>query len=169
MVTHEDGRWRALHQHPVYGWVKAAGAVYRNALAWNLQQRLGLPIEQYGRDGEFTRIVGVPEDLAAHWSKRRAAIVDAAHDMGFRVEGNAARAAAANKITRAGKSPDNDPEVRHRRWRAESLGFVEREVLIAELLGEAGEITRERIRELTAALETLPEKTPMKPRSLSAA
>ena len=156
--THEDGRWRALHQHPVYGWVKAAGAVYRNALAWNLQQRLGLPIEQYGRDGEFTRIVGVPEDLAAHWSKRRAAIVDAAHDMGFRVEGNAARAAAANKITRAGKSPDNDPEVRHRRWRSESLGFVEREVLIAELLGEAGEITRERIRELTAALETLPER-----------
>ena len=156
--THKDGRWRALHQHPVYGWVKAAGAVYRNALAWNLHQRLGLPIEQYGRDGEFNRIVGVPEDLAAHWSKRRAAIVDAAHDMGFHVEGNAARAAAANKITRAGKSPDNDPEVRHRRWRAESLGFVEREVLIAELLGEAGEITRERIRELTAALETLPER-----------
>ena len=23
--THEDGKWRALHQHPVYGWVKAAG------------------------------------------------------------------------------------------------------------------------------------------------
>ena len=66
-------------------------------------------MEQYGRDGEFTRIVGVPEDLAAHWSKRRAAIVDAANDMGFKVEGNAARAAAANKITRAGKSPDNDP------------------------------------------------------------
>ena len=133
-------------------------AVYRNAVAWNLHQRLGLPIEQYGRDGEFTRIVGVPEDLAAHWSKRRAAIVDAASDMGFRVEGNAARAEAANKITRAGKSPDNEPEVRHRRWRAESLGFVEREVLIVELLGEAGEITRERIRELTAALETLPER-----------
>ena len=35
--THEDGKWRALRQHPVYGWVKAAGAVYRNALAWNLR------------------------------------------------------------------------------------------------------------------------------------
>ena len=156
--THEDGKWRAMHQHPVYGWAKAAGAVYRNALAWNLHRRLGLPVEQYGRDGEFTRIVGVPEDLAAHWSKRRAAIVDAAHDMGFRVEGNAARAAAANKITRAGKSPDNDPEVRHGRWRGEAEGFCEREVLIAELPGKAEDITQEQIRELTAALEVLPER-----------
>ena len=156
--THEDGNWRALHQHPVYGWVKAAGAVYRNALAWNLQQQLGLPMEQYGRDGEFTRIKGVPEELAAHWSKRRAAIVDAANDMGFRVEGNAARAAAANKITRAGKSPDNDPEVRHRRWRGEAEGFCEREALIAELLGKAEAITQEQLRDLTAKLETLPER-----------
>ncbi len=156
--TQEDGKWRALHQHPVYGWAKAAGAVYRNALAWNLRQRLGLAVEQYGRDGEFTGIKGVPEELAAHWSKRRAAIVDAAHDMGFKVEGNAARAAAANKITRAGKSPDNGPEVRHRRWLGEAEGFVEREALIAELLGKAEDITQEQIRELTAALEVLPER-----------
>ena len=154
----EDGKWRAMHQHPVYGWAKAAGAVYRNALAWNLQQSLGLPIEQYGRDGEFTRVKGVPEDLAAHWSKRRAAIVDAANDMGFKVEGNAARAAAANKITRAGKSPDNDPEIRHRRWRGEAEGFCNREELIASLLGEAEDITQEQLRELTEALEALPEK-----------
>ena len=154
----DDGKWRAMHQHPVYGWAKAAGAVYRNALAWNLHRNLGLPIERYGRDGEFTRIVGVPEDLAAHWSKRRAAIVDAANDMGFKVEGNAARAAAANKITRAGKSPDNDPEVRHRRWREESQGFCEREELIASLMGEAEDITQERLRALTEALEALPER-----------
>ena len=156
--THDDGKWRALHQHPVYGWVKAAGAVYRNTLAWNLHQQLGLPMEQYGRDGEFTRINGVPEELAAHWSKRRAAIVDAANDMGFKVAGNAARAAAANKITRAGKSPDNDPEVRHRRWRDEADSFVEREALIAELLGVAEDITQEQVRDLTAVLEALPER-----------
>ena len=156
--TRDDGRWRAMYQHPVYGWVKAAGAVYRNALAWNFQRQLGLPIEQYGRAGEFTRIEGVPEDLAAHRSKRRAAIVDAAQDMGFKVEGNAARAAAANKITRAGKSPDNDPEVRHRRWREESQGFCEREVLIAELVGKAEDITQEQLRDLTAALEALPQR-----------
>ena len=127
-------------------------------MASNLHRDLGVPIEQYGREGEFTRIEGVPEDLEAHWSKRRAAIVDAANDMGFKVEGNAARAAAANKITRAGKSPDNDPEFRHRRWRGEAEGFCEREVLIAELLGETEDITQEQLRELTEALEALPEK-----------
>ena len=78
--------------------------------------------------------------------------------MGFTVEGNAPRAAAANKITRAGKSPDNDPEIRHARWRGEAEGYVEREVLIASLLGKAEEITQEQIRALTEVLEDLPER-----------
>ena len=166
--THRDGRYRALHQHPVYAWMKAAGAVYRNALAWNLRDRLGIRMEQYGKDNEFTRIAGFapsagaagqePAALIAHWSKRRGQIVEAAREMGFTVEGNAPRAAAANKITRAGKSPDNDPEIRHARWRSEAAGFVEREGLIASLLGKAEEITQEQIRALTVVLEDLPER-----------
>ena len=154
--THHDGKYRALHQHPVYTWMKAAGAVYRNALAWSLQERLGIRMEQYGKDGEFTRIAGMPEDLIGHWSKRRAAIIEAAREMGFTVEGNAPRAAAANKITRAGKSPDNEPEIRHRRWRGEADAFIEREALIASLLGKAETITPQHIRDLTAVLEDLP-------------
>ena len=154
--THRDGKYRALHQHPVYTWMKAAGAVYRNALAWSLQERLGIRMEQYGKDGEFTRIAGMPEDLIGHWSKRRAAIIEAAREMGFTVEGNAPRAAAANKITRAGKSPDNDPEIRHRRWRGEADAYIEREALIASLLGKSEEITQEQIRALTEVLEDLP-------------
>ena len=154
--THRDGKYRALHQHPVYTWMKAAGAVYRNAMAWSLQERLGIRMEQYGKDGEFTRIAGMPGDLIGHWSKRRAAIIEAAREMGFTVEGNAPRAAAANKITRAGKSPDNDPEIRHGRWRSEAEGYVEREALIASLLGKAEEITQEQIRALTEVLEELP-------------
>ena len=154
--THRDGKYRALHQHPVYTWMKAAGAVYRNTLAWSLQERLGIRMEQYGKDGEFTRVAGLPEDLIGHWSKRRAAIIEAAREMGFTVEGNAPRAAAANKITRAGKSPDNDPEIRHRRWRGEAEGYVEREVLIASILGKSEEITQEQIRALTEILEDLP-------------
>ena len=164
--THRDDRYRALHQHPVYAWMKAAGAVYRNALAWNLRDRLGIHMEQYGKDNEFTRIAGFapsagtagqePAALIAHWSKRRGQIVEAAREMGFTVEGNAPRAAAANKITRAGKSPDNDPEIRHARWRSEAAGYVEREALIASLLGKAEEITPEQIRALTEVLEDLP-------------
>ena len=154
--THRDGKYRALHQHPVYALMKAAGAVYRNTLAWSLQERLGIRMEQYGKDGEFTRVAGMPEDLIGHWSKRRAAIIEAAREMGFTVEGNAPRAAAANKITRAGKSPDNDPEIRHRRWRGEAEGYVEREVLIASILGKSEEISQEQIRALTEVLEDLP-------------
>ncbi len=156
--THADGRYRALHQHPVYAWMKAAGALYRNALTWNLQERLGIGMEQYGKDAGFTRIAGMPEDLTGHWSKRRAAIVAAARDMGFTVEGNAPRAAAANRITRAGKSPDNDPEIRHRRWRGEAESFIEREALIAALLGKAEAITPQQLRALTAVLEDLPAR-----------
>ena len=156
--THRDGRYRALHQHPAYSWMKAAGAVYRNALAWSLRERLGIPMEQYGRDGEFTRIAGMPGDLTGHWSKRRAAIIAAAREMGFTVQGNAPRAAAANKITRAGKSPDNDPEIRHARWRGEAEGYVERELLIASLLGTAEETTQEQVRALTEILEDLPNR-----------
>ena len=154
--THRDGKYRALHQHPVYTWMKAAGAVYRNTIAWSLQERLGIRMEQYGKDGEFTRIAGIPENLIGHWSKRRAAIIDAAREMGFTVEGNAPRAAAANKITRAGKSPDNDPEIRHARWRGEADGFIEREALIVLLLGKSEEITQEQVRALTTVLEDLP-------------
>ena len=164
--THRDGRYRALHQHPVYAWMKAAGAVYRNALAWNLRDRLGIRMEQYGKDNEFTRIAGFspsagaagqePAALIAHWSKRRGQIVEAAREMGFTVEGNAPRAAAANKITRNGKSLDNDPEIRHTRWRFEAEGFVEREALIASLLGKSEDITQEQIRALTEVLEDLP-------------
>ena len=154
--TRRDGKYRALHQHPVYTWMKAAGAVYRNTLAWSLQERLGIRMEQYGKDGEFTRVAGMPEDLIGHWSKRRAAIIEAAREMGFTVEGNAPRAAAANKITRAGKSPDNDPEIRHQRWRGEAEGYVEREALIVSLLGKSEEITQEQIRALTEVLEDLP-------------
>ena len=146
--THRDGKYRALHQHPVYTWMKAAGAVYRNAMAWSLQERLGIRIEQYGKDGEFTRIAGMPGDLIGHWSKRRAAIIEAAREMGFTVEGNAPRAAAANKITRAGKSPDNDPEIRHRALARRSGGVCRaRSALIVSLLGKAEEITQQQIRD----------------------
>ena len=137
-------------------------------MAWNLRDRLGIRMEQYGKDNEFTRIAGFapsagaagqePAALIAHWSKRRGQIVEAAREMGFAVQGNAPRAAAANKITRAGKSPDNDPEIRHARWRGEAAGYVEREVLIASLLGKSEEITQEQNRALTEVLEGLPDR-----------
>ena len=154
--TREDGKWRAMHQYPVYSWAKAAGAVYRNALAWNLRERLGIRMEQYGPNARFTRIVGMPEDLQVSWSKRRKAIVAKAGELGIPSLGNASRMAGINKLTRAGKSYDNDPEIRHRRWREEAQGFVEREELIASVTGHDVNIAREQIRDLTDRLDHLP-------------
>ncbi len=115
--TKEDGKWRAHHQYPVYSWKKAAGALFRAYMAWDLQQDLGVRMEQYGPNAEFTRIAGMPEELQAFWSKRRKAIVAKAGELGIPSLGNASRMAGVNKLTRAGKSHDNDPEIRHRRWR----------------------------------------------------
>ena len=154
--TREDGKWRAMHQYPVYSWAKAAGAVYRHALAWNLRERLGIRMEQYGPNAEFTRIEGMPEDLQVFWSKRRKAIVAKAGELGIPSLGNASRMAGVNKLTRAGKSHDNDPEVRHRRWMGEAEGFVEREELIASVTGNDMKIGPEAIRELTERLDDLP-------------
>ena len=49
------------------------GAMFRANLAWDLQNRLGVRMEQYGPNAEFTRIKGMPEDLLGYWSKRRKA------------------------------------------------------------------------------------------------
>ena len=154
--TREDGKWRAHHQYPVYSWKKAAGALFRAYMAWDLQQNLGVRMDRYGPNAEFTRIDGMPEDLQSFWSKRRKAIVAKAGELGIPSLGNASRMAGVNKITRAGKSHDNDPEVRHRRWRGEAEGFCEREELIRSVTGHEVEIGREQIRELTDRLDDLP-------------
>ena len=154
--TREDGKWRAHHQYPVYSWKKAAGALFRANMAWELQQGLGVRMEQYGPNAEFTRVRGMPDDLKAFWSKRRKAIVAMAGELGIPALGNASRMAGVNKITREGKSHDNDPEVRHRRWRGEAEGFCEREALIASVTEHRVEIGREAIRELTDRLDDLP-------------
>ena len=152
----QDGRWRAHHQYPVYSWKKAAGALFRAYMAWDLQQGFGVRIERYGSSAEFTRIEGMPEDLQAFWSKRRKAIVARAGELGIPSLGNASRMAGVNKLTRAGKSHDNDLEVRHRRWRGEAQGYCEREALIAAVTGHEVDVSREAVRELTDRLDDLP-------------
>ena len=79
-----------------------------------------------------------------------------AGELGIPALGSASRMAGVNKITREGKSHDNDPEVRHRRWRGEAEDFCEREELIASVTGHKVEIGREAIRELTDRLDDLP-------------
>ena len=80
--TDQDGQWRALHQKPLYLWIKPAGAFYRAQFASNLAD-LGIKMERYGKDNAYVRIKNMPQDLQDEWSKRRTEIVDAAAEMGF--------------------------------------------------------------------------------------
>ena len=133
--TQADGRFRAVHQYPVYLWRKAVGSAYRNALAWRLREDLGLPVERYGELGEFTRIAGIPGGLVRHWSKRREKLEKQAAEMGYAVRGNAARLAAANLAGRPGKDRGG-PEGRHERWRNEAAAL--NAAGLAESVAEAG-------------------------------
>ena len=156
--THRDGKYRALHQHPVYTWMKAAGAVYRNALAWSLQERLGIRMEQYGKDGEFTRIAGAARDppdrtlVEAPGGDYRSGPGDGFYGRGQRAAGSGGEQDHAGRQV-ARQRPGDPP---HARWRGEAEGYVEREALIASLLGKSEEITQEQIRALTEVLEDLP-------------
>ena len=156
--AHFDGKYRALNQYPLYRWKMAAGATYRNHLAFGLRG-LGFKVEQHGKDGAFTRIAGVPAALEAHWSKRTAQIEAFARDNGFDVTANPQLHTAANHLTRAPKRDTGDDEGKRARWRAEAEAFSFGEAFIAELRHELStDITPERLRELTDKLEQLPER-----------
>ena len=114
--------YRSLHQKPAYFWKMAAGAAYRNALAWNLRTRLGIRMEQYGPDGAFTRIAGMPQALVARWSKRRNTIAKSSGAESFYSVGYRARALGGLE--------------RHERWRSECAAFVDPEALVGSVIGK---------------------------------
>ena len=157
--AHHDGEFRALHGRPLFRWKKAAGAVYRSALAWNLQQKIGVQMQQYGREREFTRVDGIPQELVKAWSKRRGEIEGFAAVVGFETSENAARAAALNKLTRNAKDTDCDAARQFNRWQVEANGIVaDLKQTLADVLGREIDIDQEQIRSLTDALDRLPEK-----------
>ena len=116
--TETDGKWRALHQKPLYRWIKAAGACYRSYLASNLDE-LEIAVERYGKDNAYVRIKNIPEELEKLWSKRRSQIVDAAAELGFETGENSTRAELLRVKTRERKRGDQDPDERHNRWKQE--------------------------------------------------
>ena len=70
----DTGPYRAFHPRPLLFWQKTIGAIYRNALAWNVTRNLRFDIEYHGSYNEFWRIRGFPEPLLRLWSKRRQSI-----------------------------------------------------------------------------------------------
>ena len=153
--TEQDGKWRALHQKPLYNWVRASGFAYDAYLASSLTE-LGIKMERHGKDNAFVRIKNMPKDLEKLWSKRRSEIVEAAAEMGFETGDNSSRAEMINLMTRQRKRTDQEPEQRHARWREEGETLYECAAILASVFEETEEVTQERIREWTEKLDELP-------------
>ncbi len=79
MAPRKDGSWGAIVSKELYKAQKNAGAVYRNALARELEQQ-GHRLE---REGDIFRVAAVPKHVERAFSKRRQAIEKAAGAHGY--------------------------------------------------------------------------------------
>ena len=153
----DDGVFRSHYRSVMFRWQKAAGATYRNALAWNLQEQLGIQMERYGAQDEFTRVVGMPESLLQEWSKRRRMIQAMAEEMGIATGASASAAEALNKASRKVKVAEQGGDLRHVAWDLEASSHIDnREEFVAGLTGHEVAASEEEISEVMDRLDRLP-------------
>ncbi len=113
-----DGRWSALDGRHLYAQARTAGFLYQAELRAGLTERLGVewgPVVKGNAD-----LVGIPADVYAEFSKRRARIVAAA---GPDATADENRTAALR--TREAKQSEPEPGALFAEWaaRAAALGF----------------------------------------------
>lgn len=156
---HEDQKFRAVHQKPLYRWGKAAGAAYRASLAWKLQTELGIKVEQHGKDLELIRIIGVDDELKQYWSKRRGQILQAAKALGFTPNGDGARMAPINLFTRSAKKAGSEgAELRHAKWQKEAEQFVDISEMVDRTVGVDAARSEEELKKVRQELGRIPRQ-----------
>lgn len=80
LAPRRDGSWGAIVSRELYKAQKDAGAVYRRALASELE-RLGYRLD---REKDGFRVAAIPRDIERAFSKRRQAVEEAARAHGYR-------------------------------------------------------------------------------------
>ena len=116
----DGGGWRASTEGFLQCWLRAAGAVYQHALAWNLRERIGVRCEPHGRDGALVRIAGMPAGLVREWSKRRRVMENAMESAGVRGRrATGSQAAMFARATRDGENRHPDLEELRPAWTRE--------------------------------------------------
>ncbi len=70
-----DGRWSALHGYPIFQHAKAAGSLYQAELRAGVRERLPWACWGEVRNG-MAELDGVPRGVLAHFSRRRAEILE---------------------------------------------------------------------------------------------
>ncbi|MYF87332.1 MAG: relaxase domain-containing protein [Rhodospirillaceae bacterium] len=164
MVQSADGKWRSMANEGLYARQKLIGMLYRNELAAGLS-KLGYGIEKSHADGRF-EIAGVPREVVAAFSTRRAEIEAAMEARGLGASADNPRLAErAALMTRAAKRDIDRRELRGV-WRhqAADLGF-DAKGLVAEAVERSASPEREATaepahpsgRDAPLTLPTLPE------------
>ena len=120
----EDGKWRSLDGKSFFESQSASTAVYRSALALELQ-RLGYRLEADARSGTF-EIAGVSPEAIAEFSTRRAEIEASLKDRGLGPEASD----QAALMTRHAKTVEDRAELA-KEWdaRAAAIGFDPQQVV----------------------------------------
>ncbi|AUZ85142.1 MobF family relaxase [Methylophaga nitratireducenticrescens] len=102
LAQRQDGSWGAIQSKEFFSRKMAAGALYRSALADQLQQ-LGFGIE---RDKKSFAVIGVPDQLQQEWSKRRGQVLAEIAAHGGRTAKSAEAAALNSRRGKEGISQD---------------------------------------------------------------
>ena len=121
----DGSRWFATSRDALHCWLRAAGAAYQHALAWNLCERIGVHCEPYGRNDGFVRVAGMPRGLTREWSKRRRVMENALEIAGVRARSaTGAQTAMIAKATR--DDHDRHPDLEELRpvWARERKSWV---------------------------------------------
>jgi conjugative relaxase-like TrwC/TraI family protein len=113
VCTRQEGSTGSLDNARILQYQGAMGAVYRAELAASLERELGLSTR---KDERNFRVEGVPDEVTAVFSKRRAAIETAAEIDGYTTAGNRERARLAAVATREKKSDVPGREELEKRW-----------------------------------------------------
>ncbi|MBV1932030.1 MAG: relaxase domain-containing protein [Porticoccaceae bacterium] len=108
----QDGTWGTLASRHLFLWQKAAGAVYRSALANHLRE-IGFTIEQPEGEAHF-EVQGIPQRICEYFSKR-AESIEAALDK-LNVSSSASGIGDAIKLTTRTHKQQVDRPALFRQW-----------------------------------------------------
>ncbi|MDP9070960.1 MAG: relaxase domain-containing protein, partial [Actinomycetota bacterium] len=148
-VRCEDRVWRALDSRALHRELKPGGVIYQAALRAESEARLGVVWGPVDRNGQAD-IIGVPEGLLTHYSKRRQALEGLAKARIAESEAVLGRSLTAEERRRAYERatletrlskahPEASDQGLHDRWLADAsdAGFVP-EQWLAEVLDRRG-------------------------------
>lgn len=112
-----DEKWGAIETRHLYAWQAALGTAYRAQLAQELE-RLGYDMAE---DGRAFQVRGVPERACEEFSRRRAAIEEAAQERGV----STARGLEVATLSTRGAKAKTSAEDLRRDWqqRGRAVGF----------------------------------------------